>query len=286
MPFPSISSLSGRASLLLVALGAAVAACGGATPAPALAVSPAPSAAASAPAHDTAQGGRLFDKWTAETKQEGASPERLKNLLGWDLRGTSGMYGPSNMAKKTAISVDLLTWQGNVAAIADRLAKGDGPVPAYGSVLSRPQLEALASFVVAERDGTLPRADSIITLTSPAAKDYALRSGGNAEHGKKLFASRCAGCHGTDGTQFLLDDGEFSLGSHARQKAYEDWFKILNGQPGTGMKRQVTGSTATEMTQEILDILTALCDRTAFPVGKAKKADVADGDPRCGAALR
>ena len=280
MFFSTLSSLSGRASFGFVVLGAAVVACGG---------TPAAAPASSAPvgtAYDTAHGGRLFDKWSAETKQDGASPDRLKNLFGWDLRGAAGMYGPSYMAKKTAVDLDLLTWQGDVAQVADRLAKGEGPVPAYGAVLSRPQLEALASFVVAERDGTLPRADSILTLASPAAKDYALRTGGNAAHGKELFAARCASCHGADGAQFLLDDGEYSLGSHARQKAYEDWFKILNGQPGTGMKRQVTGTTAAAMTQEILDILTALCDRTAFPVGKAKKADVADGDPRCGAALR
>lgn len=263
-------------------LGAALTACGGSAPAPAS--TPAPLAAA--PAHDTAHGGRLFDNWRAETKQQGASPERLKNLFGWDLRGNAGMYGASFMAKKTALEVDLLGWQGDVAQVADRLAKGEGPVPAYGAVLNRMQLEALAAFIVAERDGTLPRADSILTLASPTEKDYALRAGGNAEHGKQLYAARCAECHGADGAQFLLEDGGFSLGSHARQKAYEDWFKILNGQPGTSMQRQVKGSTAAEMSQEILDLLTALCDRTAFPLGKATKADVADGDPRCGAALR
>lgn len=258
-------------------------ACAGSEPARVAAFAP---LARAAPTYDTAHGGRLFDNWRAETKHQDSGPERLKNLFGWDLRGSAGMFGPSFMAKMSAVDIDLLGWQGDVASVADRLAKGEGAVPAYGPVLNRAQLEALAAFVVAERDGTLPRADSILTLTSPAAKGYALRSGGNAEHGKQLYAARCAECHGADGAQFLLEEGAFSLGSHARQKAYEDWFKILNGKPATGMQRQVSGSTAAEMTQEILDLLTALCDRAAFPLGKAKNADVLDGDPRCGAALR
>lgn len=267
-------------------LTAIVAACGPSAP-PAASPPAEPPPSETPVAYDTALGGRLFDKWSAEAKSaKTEGPERLKNLLGWDLRGKSGMYGPAHFDKKTAIDVDLLTWQGDVASIADRLAKGDGAVPAYGEVLSRAQLEALAAFVVAERDGTLPRADAVLTLTSPAAKDYALKSGGNLERGHQRIAERCARCHGADGTQFLIDDGEYSLGTHARQKAYEDWFKILNGQPGTSMHRQVTGVTSAEMTQELLDILSALCDRTRYPVGKASKPDVADGDPRCGAALR
>ncbi len=80
--------------------------------------------------------------------------------------------------------------------------------------------------------------------------------------------------------------GEFSLGSRARQKAYEDWFKILSGQPGTPMGRQVRGATAEAMSQELLDVLTALCDRQTYPLGKVKGKGVPDGDPRCGAALR
>lgn len=271
--------------------------------------------------HDTARGGRLFDDWRKELgssfvpdakdtpgvadgrggpSNDGtlrlASGEpllndsghdyRLKNWFGWDLRGTAGMYGPRHMNKKNALDVDLLTWTGSVTEIADRLERGEGPVPALGPVLPRAELEALAAFIAAERDGTLPTASSVLTLTSPEAKGYALKPGGNADRGKRIIAERCASCHGADGTELLLDGGEFSLGSHARQKAYEDWFKILNGQPGTPMGRQVRGDTATEMAGELLDILTALCDRRAFPLGKATGKDVEDGDPRCGQALR
>lgn len=305
-----------------LALAASVAACGpSATPE---AQSPDAPAAEAKPAkqYDTARGGRLFDKWVKETKNKDFKADakatagvadgqggpkgngtlllqdgtpllndaghdyRLKNFFGWDLRGKAGMYGPERMNKAYALDADLLGWTGDVSAIADKLGRGEGGLPALASVLGRDDLEEIAAFIVAVRDGALPRADAILSLTSPAQKDYALKTGGDAERGKELFRRRCAGCHGDDGTKMLFDDEEFSLGSHARQKAYEDWFKILNGQPGTGMGRQVTGTTAAEQTQEILDLLTALCDRKAFPAGAAKGADVADGDPRCGKALR
>ena len=289
-------------------------ACGGERPEP---VSPADVARP-----DDARGGRLFDRWMSEAQgapfqpdshatpgvadgsggprgdgtllfadgrvllNDGAHDYRLKNLFGWDLRGRAGLYGPDRMAKSYAVDGDLLSWTGGVSEVADRFAQGDAQVPALGPVLSRAELEDLASFVVRMRDGELPRPDSIYTLTSADAGHYALREGGDAARGRAMFAERCAGCHGADGTGMLFDGGAFSLGSHARQKAYEDWLKILNGQPGSEMDRQVRGATAAEMTQELLDLFAALCDREAFPVGAATSADVADGDPRCGAYLR
>lgn len=51
------------------------------------------------------------------------------------------------------------------------------------------------------------------------------------------------------------------------------------------MTRQVKGATGKLMAEEVLDVLAALCDRIAFPRGKARKNDVADGDARCGAYL-
>lgn len=275
-----------RLSVLLLACLTACAS-GAATTPPATTTEPPPEATKEpeAKTFDTARGGRLYDKWTAETKRDGAEIARMKDLFGWDLRGQKGLYGPEHMNKKAALPIDLLAWEGDVAAIAARLARGGDGVPAYAPTLTQDELESVAALIVAMRDGELPRADQVITLTTPAAKGYALASGGDAAHGKELFSARCAGCHGPDGTKRLLDDGAYSLGSHARQKAYEDWFKILNGQPGTRMGRQVKGD-AKAMRKELLDLLTALCDRTAFPKGDAKADDVPDGDPRCGAALR
>ncbi|WP_437967154.1 hypothetical protein WMF04_47685 [Sorangium sp. So ce260] len=275
------------------------------------------------PAIDTALGGRLFDKFygkeppfsafvpdSSKTKgaldgQGGPSGNgtlklgsgeaisndaghdyRLKNFFGWDLKGREGIYGPSAMAKGYAVSRNLLGGRETQEQLVALFTKGDREIPAYGEVLTPPQIEAVAAFVIGVRDGALPHPDQIFTIKPPAQGHYALLPGGDAARGKAHIKERCASCHGDDGTKMLFDDGAYSLGSHARQKAYEDWHKILNGQPGSPMGRQVRGSTGKEMAQELLDILAALCDRGAFPPGKATAKDVENGDGRCGAYLR
>lgn len=309
-----------RTTHSLAAFALALTACSGSASPPVESAPQTPAATPRASSSD-ARGGRLFDKWAAEIRGHGFVADskntpgvadgqggvngdgtlslrdgtvvlndaghdyRLKNLFGWDLHGRAGLYGPEHMNKPYVLDVDLLAFPGTATELADRLERGDGQIPAFGGVLGRGDLEAIASMVVGMRDGALPRPESIFRLTTPAEQHYALAAGGDAERGRAIYGERCAGCHGDDGTGFLFDDGAYSLGSHARQKAYEDWFKILNGQPGSSMGRQVRG-TGEEMTQQILDILAALCDRTAFPRGDGTADDVADGDPRCGAYLR
>jgi cytochrome c553 len=211
---------------------------------------------------------------------------RLKNLFGWDLRGKEGIYGPKYMNKSFVVSKNLLAGKESKAELAALLEKGDAEIPAFGPVLDAASRDAIAAFVIGVRDGALPHPDSIFELREKTPGNYALRVGGDVARGKTIFAERCAKCHGSDGTGMYFDDGEYSLGSHARQKAYEDWAKIVSGQPDSAMTRQVKGATGKAMAQEVLDVLAALCDRTAFPRGKASKDDVADGDARCGAYLK
>lgn len=274
------------------------------------------------PGPDMGHGGRLFDKFYAEQGVKGSfKPDdaktkgkadgsggasnngtlpsaagapmlndtghdyRLKNLFGWDLKGRDGIYGPGYMNKAYAVQKNLLLQKGAVPDFVALLKKGDAGVPSYASVLDDGAITAVAEFVVATRDRQLPHPDDIFDLKKGSPNNYVLKPGGDAARGKAAFAIKCSACHGDDGTRELFDEGEFSLGSHARQKAYEDWFKIANGQPGTPMGAQVTGS-GKERTQAILDLLAALCDRAAFPVGKAKGKDVPDRDPRCGAYLK
>ncbi|AUX21537.1 uncharacterized protein SOCEGT47_020230 [Sorangium cellulosum] len=286
---------------------------------------PTPSALAAPAAHaiDTALGGRLFDKFygkeppfsafvpdssktqgvldgqrgpagngtlrlgSGEVMNNDAGHDyRLKNFFGWDLKGREGIYGPSAMAKGYAVSRNLLGGRETREELVLLFTKGDHEIPAYGDVLTPPQIEAMAAYVIGVRDGALPHPDQIFAIKPPAEGHYALLPGGDAARGKAYIEERCSSCHGDDGTEVLFDDGAYSLGSHARQKAYEDWHKILNGQPGSPMGRQVRGSTGKEMAQELLDILAALCDRAAFPAGKATAKDVEDGDGRCGPYLK
>jgi mono/diheme cytochrome c family protein len=168
-----------------------------------------------------------------------------------------------------------------------RLEKGEDAIPAYGSVLTRPQLEALVDFLLAVRDGALPQPDDIFQLSRDTPGNYRLQPGGDAARGQAYYAQTCAHCHGADGTAFLLDGGEHSLGSLMRVEGYATWLKILSGQPGSDMHAQVPeGATREQLTQIVRDLDAALCDRTRFPRGNASHADVPDGDPRCGEYLK
>lgn len=259
-------------------------------------------------------GGRLFDKWFAEGPLTGtfapdaaATPGvpdgmggpnmngtlnsalgtpilndaghdyRLKNFFGWDLRGSEGVYGPMYQNKAYVVGVNLLTTPLDVSML---LTAGSTDVPAYGPVLGADNIAKIVDLVNKMRAGTVPKAADIWDLSTTAPNKYTLRAGANPAHGKELIGGTCADltCHGVDGTKVLFDDGEYSLGTLSRAAGYEVWIKILSGQPGSlpAMTRQA--STA----QDILDILAALCDRTAFPQGTATVPDVQPGDPRCG----
>ncbi|AKT43829.1 hypothetical protein [Chondromyces crocatus] len=287
--------------------------------APAAATDPAPAPTPAPAVTDDALGGRLYDRWytgkdfapdnakTADAIDGRGGPfgngslargdgapwsnasghdYRLKNLFGWDLRGSEGIAGPKYQNKKQVLAKNLLSGKESFDELLAWLDKGSPETPAFGPVLSQDELRSLTAFIVGVRDGKLPHPDQIWTLSASTPGNYTLKSGGDATRGAQIIKERCVRCHGADGTAMLFDDDEYSLGTHSRQKAYEDWAKILNGQPGTKMGRQVKGATAQEMAQEILDIFAALCDRKAFPKGSAKGADVADKDPRCGAYLR
>jgi mono/diheme cytochrome c family protein len=231
------------------------------------------------------QDGTLLTQDGKPFLNDGGHDYRLKNLFGWDLRGKAGIYGPEMMNKPFVLDVNLLEKKGTEAEIAAWLKSGSKDVPAFGSVLSDSQLANIAAFIVGVRDRTLVHPDDIFELKKGSPGNYVLRSGGNPDTGKALYQERCASCHGTDGTTFLFDDKEFSLGTHARQKAYEDWAKILSGAPSTYMGRRIKGDNK-QLTQEMLDLFAALCDRKAFPKGEAKGKDVPDKDPRCAAYLR
>lgn len=289
-----------------------------ATPASAATAEPAASGAPGSTAPDGGAGGRLFDKWyegKSFKPDDGKTPAadgtggpfgtgrlkladgkeaidtaghqtRLKNLFGWDLRGAEGIYGPKYQKKKYVLSINLLTTKASRDELVRWFTSGHEGIPAYGDVLAPAEVGELVDFIVSMRDGRLARPEQVFDLSTTAPGNYTLRPGGDPARGAALIKARCATCHGDDGTTLLFDDGEFSLGMHSRQKAYEDWMKILNGQPGTAMGRQVDGADGAAMAQQILDVLSALCDRKAFPKGKAKGADVADGDARCGSYLR
>jgi mono/diheme cytochrome c family protein len=306
-----------------VILTAAIAACGTAAP-PSPAPVPAPTAppaaaTAAAPAVDDARGARLYDNWraekglgdtfkpdsskTAEIDGQGGPQGngslvdsagkplantghdyRLKNLFGWDLRGTEGVYGPAYQKKSYVLPHNLLSDTRAPEELRNWLAKGSDSVPAYSAVLDERDLSDLVAFLDKTRKGELAGPAAIFQLDPGAPKGFVLKPGGDAKRGTARFARTCAGCHGADGRKIVIDETE-SVGSLARSSGYEVWFKILHGQPGTQMGRQISERTAPEQASAILDLFAALCDRKTFPANPTAE-DVKDADARCGAYLR
>lgn len=239
----------------------------------------------------TERGGRAYDNWTHDpgVRKGVTLPTeagyRLKDVYGWDLRGAEGLYGPGFAGKKTVAARNWLTSTESAAEIAALLGRGADGGPVLATYLTDDALLAIGQFIAAVREGELARPDWIWDLDASAPGHYRLRAGADVERGHALFAERCAECHGEGGTELRFDDGAYTLGSHSRQKGYEDWFKVLNGHPGSEMGRQVVGD-GRAMAQQTLDVLAALCDRTRYPVADATAGDAPDGDPRCGAYLK
>jgi mono/diheme cytochrome c family protein len=289
------------------------------TPAGAAAATPAVPAAPRAP--DSARGGRLYDSWRTERKLSStlafdspATPEpdgkggpngngtlndgrgrtmlnsghdyRLRSFFGWDLRGKQGLSGPKYHGEKFVLEHNLLEDTRSFEDLRTWLAQGDEQLPAYGQVLNDQDLDDLAAFLVESRDGRVARPEQVFQLDASTPGNYRLRAGADAARGAELFGFVCSDCHGNDGRKLPFDAGH-TLGTFARERGYEAWFKIQNGLAGSPMKGQIVAKTGADAAQDVLDLLAALCDRKQFPrrdfVGVS---DAPDGDPRCGKYLK
>ena len=215
---------------------------------------------------------------------------RFKNLFGWDMRGDAGIYGVDHQAKPWVLPSGPLS-QRHVRASRsqwiDRVMNGEGGLPAYGEVMSATEIEALVDFMLAVRDGRLPRPENLYALSTDAPKGFVLAPGGEAERGRQFYDAQCAECHGADATQIIFDNGEQSLGQHARYYGYAVAMISLSGEPGSEMgAEQSLNLSAAAQTSTLLDLLAALCDRERYPRGAGTDPDVPDGDPRCGGYLK
>lgn len=186
-----------------------------------------------ADAAELARGGRLYDKWYAESgvpKPESAHPAypadaayaakpdanwRCKECHGWDYRGRDGAY--SGGSHRTGI-VGLTGMRGARPSAVESVLRDT--THGFGDVLADADLRALALFV------------SRGQVDMDAAIDAATkRARGDAVRGAAYYATICAGCHGPDGR---AEDMPI-LGEVARDNPWETLHKIENGQPGTPM---------------------------------------------------
>ena len=277
-----------RSMISTVALGAAVAlACDAkspTTPPSSPDAAPEQTAPMQASKLDDARGGRLYDKWTAEAGVEVDGAKRLKNIYGWDMRGAEGVYGPKYQNKSGVSPRNLLATQQSEEELVAWLTDGDAELPGLGAHVDEADLRDLATFIAMMQRGDLPGPDAFFTLSETAPKNYVLVAGADPTRGQTTYADACSHCHGEDGTNIAIDE-TLSLGAFMRTKAYEGWFKILNGHPGSTMGREIEFDSADDAASQTLGIMAALCDRATFPPLEGQ-SDVADDDPRCAAYLK
>lgn len=189
--------------------------------------------AAETDAGQIARGGRLYDKWYAETKapapegnhvswpasntdKSGADTFRCKSCHGWDLLGSAGAYSKGS-------------WFTGIKGVKD--AAGKDPVEivdilksdvhGFGGSIADQDLMALAMFV---SKGQVDMDPYIDRATKKAT--------GDAAEGARLYESVCTGCHGADGKGVPNSP---ALGGLAVDNPWEIMHKISFGQPAEAM---------------------------------------------------
>ena len=246
---------------------------------------------------DGINGGRMFDKfWATETGFDQADPNlatysgnsnffRCKQCHGWDRLGNAGAYinrAPST-TRPNVSGIDLLALSTSYSAqeMFDALKASAGrraptadlsaydpdtnptvgdQMPDYSQILTDAQIWALVKFLRESAVDVNDLYDYTTTGTYPDGSIAFSNVGmdGDATNGDAIFASRCSGCHGADGTMISVDGG-YSVGSHLRAKPNEDQHKFKFGQLGTGMTSLVTDLS------EIKDLYKALSDASNYP---------------------
>lgn len=242
-------------------------------------------------------GGIMYDKfWATESGFNQSDPNiptfnayadffRCKQCHGWDYLGREGSYisrGPRNnrpnvasgnilqiaksktaqelfdaMKKSTGrrdISYDLSTYNPTTNNV-----EGD-KMPNYSQLLTDAQIWDIVKYLKTEALDVTQLYDATYSGTYPtgSATYTNLGKDGNATNGAAYYASKCAACHGVNGTSILMEN--MTVGKFTRTKSYEVQHKVKFGQLGSAMTA-TTGITL----QNMKDLYKALADTTAFP---------------------
>jgi len=184
-------------------------------------------------------GGRIYDNWwnaldkeppegthpsyPSAGKKSGATTWRCKECHGWDYRGVDGVYrGGSHY---TGIKGIYGAIGSNEAAIASLLR-----APQHGytaDMINDQEMARLAAFV---SRGQVDMS-KFVDLETRAIR------WGDLNHGRAIFQSICAACHGFDGRALDWGEGDESayVGTEASAAPDEVYGKIMNGHPGVAM---------------------------------------------------
>lgn len=208
-----------------------------------------------------AHGGRLYDKWWTEVgisaptgdmplwasqttnTRKGLDTWRCKECHGWDYKGKGGAYGKgSHFTGFTGVMEAAATR--SRAELVQILKGGTNFRHDFSKVINDEHLGHLADFL---KRGLINVAPYI---------DYAANKpiNASAEHGKVMFNTVCALCHGEDGKKINFgssNEPEY-VGSVARENSWEFTHKVRVGQPAAPMPSGLVNGWSI---QDVVDVL-------------------------------
>ncbi len=189
-------------------------------------------------------GAQLYDKWFAvlglqppqgdmpiwsrqsTNSRSGAETWRCAECHGWDYRGVDGAYATGS--HKTGFpSLMIVTASLSQEDIVAHLKGENDPQHDFSAYLDDASMQQLAVFL---KEGLVDDSQYIEAASLKVID-------GNVEHGKDLFDSTCAKCHGADGKKivFRTEGVDEYLGDVAHRDPYRFLHRTRFGVAGTEM---------------------------------------------------
>ncbi len=199
----------------------------------ALALIPAAQAEGGASQEDVIRGAILYDNWFAAlgvdappgdmpiwsrqstNTRSGPDTWRCVECHGWDYRGALGAYG-SGSHYTGFPDVMLLTQEMTEADIVAHLQGKNDPAHDFSAYLDETSMRQLAAFL---KNGLI---DDSLYIDYVSLKVI----GGDVEHGRRLYESVCASCHGEDGTKIVFRSE--GVNEYLGTIAYRDPWRFLH----------------------------------------------------------
>jgi thiosulfate dehydrogenase len=196
------------------------------------------------PQPDLVAGAQLYDKWYAvlgvpapegdmpiwsrqsTNTRSGAETWRCSECHGWDYKGVDGAYASGSHLTGFP-SIILATADMTEEDILAHLKGENDPAHDFSKYLDNGAMRKLAVFL---KEGLIDDSEYIDSISLKVIE-------GKLDHGKELYDSTCAKCHGEDGTKiiFRTEGVDETLGDVANRDPFRFLHRTRFGVAGTEM---------------------------------------------------